>query len=59
MLGYYSDFSGDIKFDGNSMKNLNIEQLNKMISIIHQNVYMFDKTIKIISAYIKNSQKNK
>ncbi|GAA0121954.1 ABC transporter ATP-binding protein [Clostridium faecium] len=46
MLGYYSDFSGDIKFDGNSMKNLNIEQLNKMISIIHQNVYMFDKTIK-------------
>lgn len=46
MLGYYSDFSGDIKFDGNSIKNLDIEQLNKMISIIHQNVYMFDKTIK-------------
>ncbi|WP_461615232.1 ABC transporter ATP-binding protein [Clostridium sp. Marseille-QA1073] len=46
MLGYYSDFSGNIKFDGNSIKNLNIEQLNKMISIIHQNVYMFDKTIK-------------
>ncbi|MBU5482884.1 ABC transporter ATP-binding protein/permease [Clostridium sp. MSJ-11] len=46
MLGYYSDFSGDIKFDGNSIKNLNIEQLNEMISIIHQNVYMFDKTIK-------------
>lgn len=46
MLGYYSDFSGNIKFDGNSIKNLNIEQLNKMISIIHQNVYMFDKTIR-------------
>ncbi len=46
MLGYYSDFSGNIKFDGNSIKNLNIEQLNKMISIIHQNVYMFDKTIE-------------
>lgn len=46
MLGYYSDFRGNIKFDGNSIKNLNIEQLNKMISIIHQNVYMFDKTIK-------------
>ncbi|WP_454055307.1 ABC transporter ATP-binding protein [Clostridium sp. Marseille-Q7071] len=46
MLGYYSDFSGNIKFDGNSIKNLNIEQLNKMISIIHQNVYMFDKNIK-------------
>ncbi|WP_027624603.1 ABC transporter ATP-binding protein [Clostridium lundense] len=46
MLGYYSDFTGDIKFDGNSIKNLNIEKLNKMISIIHQNVYMFDKSIK-------------
>ncbi|MBD5639244.1 ABC transporter ATP-binding protein [Clostridium botulinum] len=46
MLGYYSDFNGDIKFDGNSIKNLDIEQLNKMISIIHQNVYMFDKSIK-------------
>ncbi|HID0816808.1 ABC transporter ATP-binding protein [Clostridium botulinum] len=46
MLGYYSDFNGDIKFDGSSIKNLDIEQLNKMISIIHQNVYMFDKTIK-------------
>ncbi|MEW9093787.1 MAG: ABC transporter ATP-binding protein [Clostridiaceae bacterium] len=46
MLGYYFDFTGDIKFDGNSIKNLNIEQLNKMISIIHQNVYMFDKTIE-------------
>ncbi len=46
MLGYYSDFTGDIKFDGNSIKNLDIEKLNKMISIIHQNVYMFDKTIK-------------
>ena len=46
MLGYYSDFSGNIKFDGDSIKNLNIEQLNKMISIIHQNVYMFDKNIK-------------
>ncbi|WML37323.1 ABC transporter ATP-binding protein [Clostridium sp. OS1-26] len=46
MLGYYSNFSGDVKFDGNNIKNLDIEQLNKMISIIHQNVYMFDKTIK-------------
>ncbi len=33
MLGYYSDFNGDIKFDGNSIKNLDIEQLNKMIPL--------------------------
>ncbi len=46
LLGYYSDYRGDIEFDGKSIKDLDIEKLNKMISIIHQNVYMFDKNIK-------------
>lgn len=46
ILGYYSNYNGDIKFDGKNIKDLDIEKLNKMISIIHQNVYMFDKSIK-------------
>ena len=46
ILGYYWNYSGDIKFDGKSIRDLDIEKLNKMISIIHQNVYMFDKSIK-------------
>ncbi|RDY27020.1 ABC transporter ATP-binding protein [Romboutsia weinsteinii] len=46
LLGYYFEFGGDISYDGNSIKNLDIDELNKMISIIHQNVYMFDKNIE-------------
>jgi len=46
MQGYYSNFDGDIKYDGNSIKELDIDGLNKMTSTLHQNVYMFDKDIK-------------
>lgn len=46
MLGYYADYSGEIKYDNKEIRNVNIEKINKMISIIHQNVYMFDKNIK-------------
>lgn len=54
ILGYYSKFNGDITYDGNSIKNLDIDELNKMISIIHQNVYMFDKDIKSNICLYKN-----
>ena len=58
MLGYYSDFGGQIKYDGKELKKLNLEQLNKMIAIIHQNIYMFDKDIKSnICLYDKFSDK--
>ncbi|MEW9077592.1 ABC transporter ATP-binding protein [Terrisporobacter glycolicus] len=46
ILGYYADYSGEIKYDNKEIRNVNIEKINKMISIIHQNVYMFDKNIK-------------
>ncbi|MGL4911325.1 MAG: ABC transporter ATP-binding protein, partial [Romboutsia sp.] len=46
LLGYYADYEGEINYDNKSMKNLQIEKINRMISIIHQNVYMFDKNIK-------------
>lgn len=46
ILGYYADYSGEIKYDNKEIRNVNIEKINKMISVIHQNVYMFDKNIK-------------
>ncbi|WP_419726710.1 ABC transporter ATP-binding protein [Terrisporobacter petrolearius] len=46
VLGYYADYNGEIKYDGKEIRNVNIEKINKMISVIHQNVYMFDKNIK-------------
>lgn len=46
ILGYYSHYSGEIKYDNKEIKDVNMEKINKMISIIHQNVYMFDKNIR-------------
>lgn len=46
ILGYYDDFNGDILFDGKSYNKLDKNSINNQMSIIHQNVYMFDKTLK-------------
>ena len=46
IAGYYSEFQGKICYDGTDIRELNIECLNEMSSVIHQNVYMFDETIK-------------
>lgn len=45
MLGYYSTYTGGIRYDGDRLCELDSFQLNKMISMIQQNVYMFDDTI--------------
>lgn len=46
LLGYYEDFKGEITFDGYEYNNLDKNSINNQMSIIHQNVYMFDKTLK-------------
>ena len=46
LLGYYEDFKGEIAFDGYEYNNLDKNSINNQMSIIHQNVYMFDKTLK-------------
>lgn len=46
IAGYYSGYEGTISFDYNNLMECDRDQLNSLISIIHQNVYMFDKSIK-------------
>lgn len=46
LTGYYAGFKGKILYDGVDMRELDIEKLNEMSSVIHQNVYMFDESIK-------------
>lgn len=43
--GYYGQYEGEILFDNIDLHDLNIEQLNEMIAVIHQGVYMFDESI--------------
>lgn len=46
LLGYYSGFSGSIRYDDEDVSELDSFALNEMVSIIQQNVYMFDETVR-------------
>jgi ABC-type multidrug transport system fused ATPase/permease subunit len=41
-----SNYAGSIRIDGNELHDLDIDQLLTKISVIHQNVFMFDESIK-------------
>lgn len=45
MLGFYGVDSGSISFNGVSIKNIPIDELRKNISVVNQNIKLFDKTI--------------
>lgn len=46
ITGYYAGFTGNIYYDVQNLHQLNIEAVNELSSIIHQNVYMFDESIR-------------
>lgn len=46
LTGCYLGFKGEILYDSVDIKKLDNEKLNEMSSVIHQNVYMFDESIK-------------
>jgi ATP-binding cassette, subfamily B, bacterial len=46
LLRYYEDFEGEILLDGIDNRNIKVSDLYKLITVIHQNVFMFDDTIK-------------
>jgi ABC-type bacteriocin/lantibiotic exporter with double-glycine peptidase domain len=46
IFGYYSKFSGVISYDGVEMKKVDTNALYTLMSMIHQNVFMFNDTIK-------------
>ena len=43
---YYENYEGQILIDGTDIKDISAEDLYKLISTIHQNVFLFDGTIK-------------
>ncbi|VEU82142.1 ABC transporter ATP-binding protein [Acholeplasma hippikon] len=45
LSGNLNDFDGNIHFDGKPLEKLNKDRLNGMISLIEQNVFIFDSTI--------------
>lgn len=58
IAGYYHEYEGDILFDSDSIHNVKITSICKNISLIHQNIYLFDDTIKSnITFGIENNDK--
>lgn len=46
ILGYYKQYNGCIKIDGVEINHVKKNSLAKLIAIIHQHIFMFDKSIK-------------
>jgi ABC-type multidrug transport system fused ATPase/permease subunit len=46
LMGYYSNYKGNITFDQTNIMDCDVSKLSELVSIIHQNVYMFDKSIR-------------
>lgn len=46
LTGNYSAYDGNITYDDTGLRDLDIEKVQNMISVIHQNIYMFDDSIR-------------
>ncbi len=45
LTGYSGDFKGIISYDGQSIKNMSQSRLNRLVSVVHQNIFLFDTDI--------------
>lgn len=45
LSGYYSDYKGEITYDGVELHLLDPDSVAQLSSVIHQNIYLFDETI--------------
>lgn len=46
LTGCYAGYDGAICYDGAELRALDVEALQRMVSVIHQNVTMFDESIR-------------
>ncbi|HEX3075817.1 MAG TPA: ABC transporter ATP-binding protein [Lachnospiraceae bacterium] len=46
LLGYYDDYEGQILFDGEDRRKISQESIFQLFSVMHQNVFLFDDTIR-------------
>lgn len=46
LTGYYPHYDGQILYDGEELQSLCVEELGKLVSTIHQNIYLFNSTVR-------------
>lgn len=54
LMGYFDIYNGSVNIDGNELSDITLESLYNMISIVEQNVFVFDDTIKNNITMYKN-----
>tara|TARA_B100001121_G_scaffold305723_1_gene323814 strand:- start:1157 stop:2899 length:1743 start_codon:yes stop_codon:yes gene_type:complete len=55
---FYDPQEGSIKIDGQDIKNISLKSLRKNLSLVSQDIILFDDTIKNNIAYAKNDASN-
>lgn len=59
LLRYYDNYEGIIKIDEIDNKKIKLQSVHNLVSIIHQNVFMFEGSIKEnISLFRENDEEN-
>lgn len=46
LSGYYTDYNGEIRYDGVELHELDIKKLRKLVTVIQQNTFIFNDTIR-------------
>ena len=54
MCGYFDDYEGNIYIDGTDFRKIDKKNINKLISVVHQNIYLFNTSIKDNICMFKN-----
>lgn len=45
LTGYSGEFEGTILYDGQSITDMDQSRLNRLVSVVHQNIFLFDMNI--------------
>ncbi|MCL2400107.1 MAG: ABC transporter ATP-binding protein/permease [Defluviitaleaceae bacterium] len=46
IMGYYDDYNGDVLINRSNVRDINREGLYKTVSMLHQNVFLLDDTLR-------------
>lgn len=46
LCGYYPGYQGDICYDGTELKELDVVKLRRIVTVIHQDTFMFNASIR-------------
>ena len=46
LLGHFENYNGEIFYDGQELRTLNSDKITSLSAVIHQNVYLFNETIR-------------